>query len=264
MNKPTPSPKYFIPNLANACRVLKWLDTTDKPASVGQIATALKIPRTTVLRIVTTLESEGLVIAHEDGLALGAGLVPLGLHALAGIDLRRAAQPILAQLAKETGETAHVAIPAHGFKALLAEVCQSPNPVRAGAPAGTLVDLYCSSTGKVFLSELYSDHLAEICEMHPPVRHTKHTHITPSALKREITEIRRRGYAVDEEEFAPGVRCIAAPVRDASGATIAALGITGPATRVSSERTEALAKLVRAAALKISLGLGHSPEEPKA
>lgn len=259
MNKPATSPKYFIPNLANACRVLKWLGTTDKPASVGQIAVALKVPRTTVLRIVTTLESEGLVIAQADGFALGAGLIPLGLNALAGIDLRRAAQPVLAQLAQATGESTHVAIPAHGFKSLLVEVCQSPNPVRAGAPAGTLVDLYCSSTGKVFLTELYSDRLAEILKTCPPVRHTPHTHVTVAGLKREITGIRRLGYAVDEEEFAPGVRCIAAPVRNAAGETIAALGVTGPASRVSPERTESLAKLVCAAARKISLGLGHAP-----
>ncbi len=259
MNTPTPSPKYYIPNLANACSVLKWLGTTDKPASVGQISVALKIPRTTVLRIVTTLESEGLVTAQTDGFALGAGLIPLGLHALAGIDLRRAASPVLAQLAQATGESAHVAIPAHGFKSLLIEVRQSPNPVRAGAPAGSLVDLYCSSTGKIFLTELYSDRLAEILKTCQPVRHTPHTHVTVAALKREITGIRRLGYAVDEEEFSPGVRCIAAPVRNAAGETIAALGITGPATRVSPERTEALAKLVRAAARRISLSLGHSP-----
>lgn len=264
MNSPTLIPKYFIPNLANACRVLKWLGSSDKPAPIGQIAVALKIPRTTVLRIVTTLESEGLVVARADGYALGSGLIPLGLHALADIDLRRAAQPVIERLSQEAGETAHMAIPAHGFKALLVEVCQSPNPVRAGAPAGTLVDLYCSSTGKVFLSELYSDRLNEICAMHPPVRHTKQTHITPASLMREITEIRRRGYAVDEEEFAPGVRCIAAPIRDASGETVAALGITGPATRVTPERTEALAKLVLAAARKISGDLGHTPGKPRA
>ncbi|MFA6632824.1 MAG: helix-turn-helix domain-containing protein, partial [Kiritimatiellia bacterium] len=144
-------PDYVIPNLLNAGRVLKLL-ASEPELSALQISRALEVPRTTVIRIVNSLVREGLLESDERHLyALGPALIYLGMRAMAGVDLTGLAKPLLKQLAEQTGETAHLAM-LSDEKSLLMEVCQSPLPIRAGAPAGTLADLHCSATGKVFLA----------------------------------------------------------------------------------------------------------------
>jgi len=247
-------PDYLIPNLLNACRVLQFL--ADAPgASVAVIARELHIPRTTVLRIVTSCCQGGLLRESSGCYALGAGLIPLGMKALEGVDLRRGAQPLLRRLAEDTDETAHLAIPAE-TRSLLVEVCQSPHPIRVGAPAGTLADLHCSSTGKVFLAHLFREELEALFRTLKPKARTPRTLTTAKAMAQELERILAQGYALDDEEFCEGIRCLAAPVRDNTGRVIAALGITGPTTRFTRERIGSCAEKVLAAAEELSRSLG--------
>lgn len=247
-------PRYSIPNLANACQIMKLLATDSQPQGISAIARRVDVPRTTVLRIVSTLVHESLLRETATGFVLGPGLVSLGLRALENIDLRRASAPILRRLSDETDETTHLAIPADGFKSLLVEVAQSPHPIRVGAPAGTLVDLYCSSTGKVFTAWLFADRLPELLANAKP--RTPNTIITPAAMKSECARIRKQGYAVDEEEFAEGLRCLAVPVYDNTGTVAAAIGITGPANRLTRAKVATFAAKATEAARLLSHELG--------
>jgi IclR family acetate operon transcriptional repressor len=248
-------PDYIIPNLLNACRVLKLLAQTPG-LTVSEIGRELHVPRTTVLRIVTTLCREGML--HEaDGLYRpGSALIPLGMKALEGIDLRRAAQPVLRRLAQLTGETAHLAVEAEN-KSLLVEVSQSPHPIRVGAPAGTFADLHCSATGKIFLAHRHLAELPSLFALLKPQTRTRNTIVTAAAMAKEAARIEKQGYAVDEEEFYEGIRCLAAPVRDNSGKVVAAIGITGTATRFTKDRIPDFAAKVTAAANELSTALGN-------
>ena len=249
-------PRYSIPNLANACRTLKFLGSTAAAISISDISRELRIPRTTVLRIVSTLAHASLLRETPDGFVLGPALIPLGARALEKIDLRRTAAPILRTLAVETDETAHLAVPAEGFKSLLVEVAHSPHPIRVGAPAGTLADLYCSATGKIFLAYCFAERLPEFFKSCTIEKRTARTITTPTAMRREIKTIRVQHYAVDEEEFMEGIRCLAVPVRDNTGAVAAAIGITGPATRFTRDKIPAFAQKLSAAAARLSHNLG--------
>lgn len=251
-------PNYSIPNLLNAGRVLKLL-AAEPGLTVLQISRALKVPRTTVLRIVCSLAREGLLDVDERSTyTLGSTLIYLGIRAMDGVDLTGMAKPLLKQLAVKTGETAHIAM-LSDEKSLLLEVCQSPLPIRAGAPAGTLADLHCSATGKIFLAWNFADKLDEFFAKVRPAVRTARTIATAEAMAGEIGRVRKRGYAVDEEEYYDGIRCVAVPVFNSRGHVHIALGITGVTKRLTRARIPGCVAQLKEAAATLSAALGHRP-----
>lgn len=241
---------YRIPNLERACKVLRLLAEHAAGLGLVEISQKLKIPRTTALRILSTLTRDDLVGRRESRYVLGSGMIALGTAALRNLDLRAAAAPVVHALSVKVGETAHLAIPS-GDRALLVEVAQSPDPIRVGAPAGTLVDLHCSATGKVLLAFGPGG-----WEPTPRPRRTAKTRVELDDLRDELAHVRDRGYALDDEEYFDGVRCLAAPVRDAHGDVIAALGITATTGRFPVRLVSAHADAVIEHAVTLSASLG--------
>lgn len=251
-------PEYVIPNLINAGRVLKLL-ASEASLTALQISRTLDIPRTTVMRIANSLVKEGILESDaHNAYTLGPALIYLGMRAMDGVDLAGLAKPLLRQLATQTGETAHLAMLSDD-KSLLMEVCQSPLPIRAGAPAGTLADLHCSATGKVFLAWNFRDRLEAFFAHTAPLQRTDRTIVTAERMEKEVALILKRGYAVDEEEFYDGIRCVAVPVFNSRGHVFIALGITGVTQRLTRSRVAECVAQLRGAAAQLSEALGYRP-----
>ncbi|MFT3783272.1 MAG: IclR family transcriptional regulator [Nibricoccus sp.] len=248
--------KYVIPNLRNACKLLKALADGSHNQRVSDLARSVHIPATTALRIVHTLEQEGLVRKDHGELRLGPALIHLGNRALKDTALTEAAQEVLKTLTATTDETAHVAVPCDE-RALIIAVNDSPHPLRAASRPGTLTDLHCSSTGKVFLAYTHYEQLTRLLPTLSLSRRTKNTLTTQAALRKEISAIRKCGYSVDNEEIHPGVRCVAAPVFNGNGDVIAAIGITAAAARFTPDRTAVIARHVLDSAAALSQRLGY-------
>jgi DNA-binding IclR family transcriptional regulator len=251
--------KYDIPNLSNACRVLKALASEPGGLLLSELVERLKLPHTSALRIVATLCDAGFLQRSGNRYELGTGLIPLGQQALARLDIRAVARPVLKHLSAQTGETAHLAI-LSGNHSLLVEVCQSPSPIRVGAPEGTLARLHCSATGKVLLAGQPDDRLELMLGTKPLPAQTRKTLTTLPQLRTELTRVRKQGYALDEEEFFEGIRCLAAPVRNAAGDVVAAIGITGATTRFTAARISAVARQIIRAADSVSRSFGYSKQ----
>lgn len=248
--------RYVIPNLRNACRILKLLGQHPHGLKAAEIARKLGIPVTTTLRIMTTLHLDGFARKHEGRYELGPVLIQLGNAALAGTEIRELALPLLHKLTSQLDETSHLAIPCDD-RSLIVAVEDSPHPLGAASRPGFLAELHCSSTGKIFLSYLHRDRLAEIVVETHPTRRTAQTLITLNQLKREVDVTLKRGYSLDNEEFNLGVRCLAAPVFDADGVVVAAIGITAATVRFSKERIPEVATKVRAIAAELSQLMGY-------
>jgi len=249
-------PEYLIPNLVNAGRVLKLL-ASEPGLTALQISRTLHVPRTTVMRIATSLVREGMLEADGNHTyTLGPALIYLGMRAMDGVDLSGLAKPLLKQLAAKTGETAHLAMLSDD-KSLLLEVCQSPLPIRAGAPPGTRADLHCSATGKIFLAWNFADKLDALFERVKPTPRTARTIVTPERMAKETALILKRGYALDEEEFYDGIRCVAVPVFNSRGHVYIALGITGVTARLTRSRIAECVAQLKAAAAILSEALGY-------
>lgn len=243
--------KYRIPNLLKACEVLNLITNSSRGCRLRELSDKLSIPRTTAIRITETLLEANYLSKNEDGaFVLGTALVQLGVKALDNLDIRGFARPVLKALAHATGESCHLAV-LNGNKSMLVEVADSPHPVRIAARPGTLVDLHCSSTGKVFLAFSIPEPRKLVLTLELS-EHTQNTDTTAQAVLTSIEQTRKQGYALDEEEYVPGVRCIAAPVTNAFGKTIAAVGITASTSTFTKAKIKTMAARIQKAAATIS------------
>ena len=264
MNKSSPalpassvSERYVIPNLRNACRILKLLGRSREGFKVADIARELDLPVTTTLRIMSTLTLEGFARKNEGRFELGSILIQLGNSALAGTEIRDLAPPVLERLTQLTDETSHVAIPCDD-RSLIVAVQDSPHPLRAASRPGFLAELHCTSTGKCFLAFLHFDRLAELYSPDvKPTKRTRHTNTTLAEIRRDAELTHKRGYSLDDEEFNPGVRCLAAPIRGSDGVIVAAVGITAATVRFTRERIPEMAAAVKDAARELSEQMGY-------
>jgi len=253
--------RYVVPNLRNACRILKLLGRQLDGLKAAEIARELDIPVTTTLRIMTTLHLEGLARKVGGRYELGPVLIQLGNSALAGTEIREQALPLLLKLTTLTDETSHLAIPCDD-RALIVAVQDSPHPLRAASRPGFLAELHCSSTGKVFLAYLHRARIAEILVANAPTARTPQTQTSLGAIRREADLTRKRGFSLDNEEFNPGVRCLAAPVFGSDGTVVAAIGITAATVRLTKERIPEMSAKVRGVAGELSRLMGYT--EPRA
>lgn len=249
--------RYVIPNLRNACRIMKLLAQNPDGYKAADIARSLRIPVTTTLRIMATLQLEGYARKVEGRFELGPVLIHLGNASLAGTEIRTAALPVLEDLTNRTDETSHLAVPCDD-RALIVAVQDSSHPLRAASRPGFLAELHCSSTGKCLLAFLHRSRIDALYGKNRPARRTPHTQTTLAEIKREAELTLKRGYSIDDEEFNPGVRCLAAPVYSSDGSVVAAIGITASTVRFTRERIPEIAAIVTQSAAELSRLIGYN------
>jgi len=220
--------KYRIPSIANTCAIFQLLTSTRKAMSTSEIAKELNLPRTSVFRIMKTLEEEKMVYAVGKNYVTGHRLINLGLQVISQIPERQLSVPILQELTKVTEESAHFAI-LSGAHALLIEVCDSPHSLRVASRPGTLADMHCSGSGKCMLAYASPKALDDLLNRITFTSHTVRSHKNKESLLPELTEIRRRGYALDDVEYHDHVRAIYAPAFNIQGQVIGVIGITAVA-----------------------------------
>ena len=242
--------KHIIPNLLKAAEVLRQIVAHDEGLTQVEVQRIVHIPKATAFRILNSWINEGFVRKVGKRYFAGIALAQAGLKSLKGLELRDQSRPILAKLAHLSGETAHLAVES-GAHSLILEVADSPNPVRAASRAGALADIHCSSTGKVFLAAKTNEDIAELLDRVSLDPRTPHTHTSIDSLMQDLEKVRANGYAVDDEEYFLGVRCLAAPVYDATGQLIAAIGITGTADRFTADRNHEISQYVKDAAAEL-------------
>lgn len=243
--------RYVVPNLAKACQVLRHIARHSDGVSSLQLEETLDIARTTTFRILKTLSSEGFVEKRGSKYYAGPALVELGLCSVNGLQLRDLAIDALRDLTEKIQETSHLAIP-NGDYSMILEVCDSPKPVRVASRPGTLVAMNCSSTGKIFLAYLFEKRLNEFAAKGVFENRTKYSLITIGDIEAEIRRIHEKGYAIDNEEYYEGVRCLAVPVKNRRGEVIAAMGITATVSGFPEKSEAAIARSVLAAAERLS------------
>jgi DNA-binding IclR family transcriptional regulator len=247
--------QYRIPSLARACEMLELFAEAEAPLSSSEVARQLRIPRTTALRILMTLCEQGLLSRSGNDFEPGGALFRLGIRALSANRLRRFAAPVLQRLAATLQETAQL-VTLSGTDALVLDVCEGPRLVRIAQGAGTRVDLHCSAAGKVLLTFALRPQLPALVAGGLPVR-APNTLTTLPDLEAEVGRIESLGYAVDDEECYEGVRCLSAPVWDASGGTRAALGVIASASTFTRRQNQEFAQHVLAAARELSAAMGY-------
>ena len=227
------------------------------PTTVTDLSRQLGMHKSTVHRLLGTLEQEGYVRRETGSERYGLGLKVLGLAGavLGQMDVRQHALPVMRQLMSETDETVHLGTLV-GFDVMCVESVVSNRRNAIASMAGKSTQAHVSSMGKVLLANLPSDVVATFLSAKGLPRLTGRTITERPAFHSELDRIRRDRYAMNDEEEEVGIRCIAAPIRDYRGLPIAALSVAAPSARLDGANLVPIVQLLTARADDVSRSLG--------
>jgi DNA-binding IclR family transcriptional regulator len=242
--------------IRRAVAVLKAFGPEPARLTAQQISQRTGLNRSTVYRLLSALEHEGLVAAGEDGrYRLGPDMAILGTLALRQIDLRGLALPSMRALAERSGETVDLEI-LHGPHVMIVEEVAGEHLLNVSSNVGTLYPAHCTATGKLLLAALPAKVLdellaGELCGCGP------RTLTDLVWLRADLQASLARGYATAYEELEAHLHAVAAPIYDRQGQLVAALSISGPAARMPRRREPELVRLLADACAEISRALGY-------
>jgi IclR family transcriptional regulator, KDG regulon repressor len=256
---------YRITALQRGLDLLKLFAAAENGLSATAIAKLSHLPVSTVHRFLMNLETSGFLSSDSAGVYhLGIACVTLGHAARGKMDVRRVSLPYLQELNRQTRETVHLTVRS-ALSAVYVEKIDSLEPLRIHSRIGASVPLHCTAVGKVLLAYLpVAEQTATLDEM-VLRRFTENTVSNLQELRTQLVRVCKDGFACDLEEHEAHIRCVAAPIRDHSGAVNASLSITGPAVRMAAARMRQIASLIREAGKKISVELGYveAPGSPE-
>ena len=258
-------PGNLIQTIERVSTIFDALALSSKGISLGELSQKVNLPKGTTHRILSSLMYFDFIRQDSEtrNYSLGFKLVELGNSLLERINLRKEAEPALNALSQRVNETAYLAI-LEGVEIVYVEridADENSTGLRASSRVGQRNTVYSSSLGKVLLAGISEHELDTLLAEITFVQKTENTITSRHQLKDHLSLVRSRGYAIDDEEGERGIRCVAAPVRNEIGQTVAAVSISGPAIRITRERIqESLKDEVIAAALEISKKLGFRAE----
>jgi IclR family acetate operon transcriptional repressor len=222
------------------------------PTTVTEMSAELAVHKSTVFRLLATLESRGLVdqTASRGRYQLGYGVVQLAAGATRKLDLSVISRRICEALAEEVGETVDIAIPDGDAVLTIDQVIGSAAMATVNW-VGRRTPLHATSTGKVFLAHM-SD--AERAQTLPArlERFTENTITSRRRLEDELEAVRTQGYGYTLEEYEIGLAAVAAPIRDIDDHIVASVSLSGPNFRINPDTIPGIAEQVMAAAAEIS------------
>lgn len=248
--------------------IFEVLSEEPQGLSLSELARRLKAPKGSLHPIVRRLLARGYLrrqpTSGENGraeggaLRLGMRLWNAGAAYIEHLDLVSVAQPIMRRLADQLDESIQLAVLDGVHNVYLARE-DSNQPVRLVSRVGSRLYAHATGLGKVLLAALPDDEVRRrFSDRHLP-RFTPNTLPTVDALCVELARIRERGYATDDEEYTPGIRCVAVPIRDRTGGIVAAMSISVPTFRFSERLRERAVSLLPITAAGISTSLGWLP-----
>ena len=256
--KPKRPEPQRLSSVAMAVRLLKSFSEGEAEIGVTTLSRRLGVAKSTVYRLASTLVSEGLLEQNPETERYRLGMALFGLGALVRqrMNVATDARPFLFHLREATGETVHLAI-LEGAEIVFVLNLESNQAIRMRADLGARKPAFCTAEGRAMLAfqpkEIVDEVLAQGF-----VPRTPKTIVNERAIRKAIEEARLKGFAVEDEQSELGMRSVAAPIRNANGRVIAAIGLAGPMQRISDEALASFAPLVADAARTISARLGFN------
>lgn len=246
-----------VQSLTRALTILTELAASERGLNLSETAARSGLAISTTHRLLNTLHQKNFVHFNQDeGIwTIGPQSFIVGNAFLHTRDLSQIARPIMRELMENTGETINLAVEDQGEAIYMAQI-ESFMTMRAITKPGGRAPMHASGVGKSLLANMSEEAVNRILMRHGMPKLTEKTLVEPEKLKRQLTDIRKKGYAVDDEENAVGLRCIAAVICDETGQAVGAISLSGPAVRVRKDMTADLGEAVKKAARCITAGLG--------
>lgn len=246
-----------VQSLSRALKLLNALSFHSQGLSLSDVAHEVGLPNSTAHRLLTTLQNERFVRFDTERSVwlIGVQAFRVGTAFVRSRDIVTIARPYMRRLMEQSGETVNLAIADRGEVIYLAQV-ETQKMMCAIAGPGGRAPMHCSGVGKALLAFSNPATVDKTIQGLELTRETPHTLTTPAELKRELAQIQARGYAVDNEENAIGLRCVAAVIFDEHASTLAALSVSGPTARIADSRIPGLGAAIAGIAAEITAELG--------
>jgi DNA-binding IclR family transcriptional regulator len=254
--------RYRIKVVEKALAILDLFGDSPGDLTLTQIGERLGMSKPTAFRIINVLEQGDYLerAPGSQGWRLGLKLHRLGSLVESTTAIQRLAHPFLAELAESCHETVHLTVLNKG-EALYLDKIEGNHSVRVVSRIGQRLPAHCSGVGKVLLAHLPDDEVEAVVAERGLPRLTPATITQREALQAELRRVRQQGYAIDNEEIEIGLKCVAAPVRDASDRVVAAISVSVPKFRFDSTGQDRFVELIVRTAGRISATLHQGAPE---
>jgi DNA-binding IclR family transcriptional regulator len=246
-----------VQSLGRAFAILEEVARHREGIGLADLSKLVGLHNSTTFHLAKTMVSLGYLRQEKDSkrYRVGRPLFALAASALDEIEMVNVATPVLEELSRETSESSHFAVRMGDAVVVIART-SGPGAFQLTDRVGVVRPAHCTALGKIILASLRPDQLKRFLERVDIKPSTKKSITDVAVLLREIAEIKRSGIAFDDGEFNPEVRCVAVPVTDFTGQVVGALGISGPIWRLSNQALHSSAKIVQAAAGRLSAEFG--------
>ena len=256
------SARYSVPAVERAIDILEYMVEKNSPVTVQELTGRLGIPKASAFRIFKTLQARGYLVdtANYNRYILGPRVLLLGSRITKEQNLRQISSAHMFALANRTRQTVQLGI-LFGYRVLYIDQVRTTATDIFVEPTGTPFEVNISAGGKAivaFLPPVQRKDFLNHAEFASP---TEFTITCPDQFYAELRKVGCNGFAIDDQEFAIGIRCVAAPIFDSSGACVASVGITGHISKLTDEALPELSAATVETALAISADLGYSPNE---
>lgn len=254
------SPQYSVPPVTRAFRVLRYISEGNPCGNIARASKELDINRTTLLRLLNTLQEERMIdpLGSGGGYRLGTGLIHLAASALYSRDVVQVAQPELKALASQLGLSAHLGI--LDGEDVLYLLRESPNlHLVSNVRVGSRLPAHATSIGRIILAHSPPERLEQMLNTRTLVAATAKTPVTSDALKAQLAEDKSIGIAWSVGNFEPGIGSAASVILDGVGDVVGAVNVTGPEQTflASAGRRDEIAAALTQTTARISQQLGH-------
>lgn len=248
----------IIQAVERALKILDLFDEHDMELKITDISERMQLHKSTVHSLLKTLQVHGYIDQNpENGkYRLGMKLFERGNFVIHGLDIRKVAKRYLVDLSMKTGQTTHLVI-LDDKEGVYIDKVEGPMATILYSRIGRRIPVHSSGVGKALIAWKSEKELQSILQDYPYVAQTPQTITNEQDLRLELQKVREQGYAVDNQENEPGVRCIAVPIRNHQGQVIAAVSISTLLSRVDDRELEQFLQLLKAAAAEMSEQMGY-------
>jgi IclR family acetate operon transcriptional repressor len=246
--------------VGRALSILEMVAESNKGLSNSDLSRRLKIPKSSASYILRVLEKRDYLQRDAGGkYRLGLKLLSLTGGAMTHLDVREVAKPILVEFLKKSRlPEVHLAVLDNGRAVYIEKIEDEKSFIKMDIWVGHRLPVHTTAIGKILVSFLPEEEILRILELRGMERKTRKSITNPQKFLREAARVRQYGFAVDDEENAEGVRCIAAPIFDAKGNIAAALGTSSVVMHIDETHLPKIVDLVKKAATKVSRQLGFT------
>ncbi len=244
-------------SLTRALTLLERLSETPAGLNLTDLSYQLGMPAATVHRLLSTFEEFDFVEQDsEQGLwFVGLKAFTVGNAFLSRRDFVASARPHMHALVEQCGETVNLGVIDDGEVVFISQV-ESQEVMRMIVRLGSRSPIHASGVGKALLANMPEQRVANILQRRGLARYTDHSIVNPTRLREELEQVRQLGYALDDEEHAVGLRCVASAIFDENGQALAAISLSGPKARIVDGRLSELGNAIRQTADEVTQALG--------